>query len=429
MNRSLRHIFGTGMVIIAASLLFPLFSAAESNKCGDNATFTVSKDGTLTVTGTGDMYDVDPAVNKYCTLVDHKDISKVKKIVISEGITSVGRYNFAYLKELKNVVLPSTLTRIGAFAFYNDEKLGNVDLPLELRELEQDCFGFCKGMTSVRIPTKVNSMDEVFFGCSNIVKAYIDGSPETLTSDYGYTSPFRECYKLKTIEVNTEHPYLYVKDGVLYDKETNDLIQYPLAKKNTDFKIPAETSRIKSAAILGAQYLDLLIVDHECSFDSISVGSGTWGDRTTKIAIFAEKGSGAYRYYKSVSKNNEHYYAFFELKRLKDIIRSGSILYEKTGSKKVNYLHNSEFNISTLKIADNVKLKGKTYKITSIEPQAFRRKDSLSEVILGKNISSIGKNAFKDCTFLTTVKVPKGKLKAYKKMLKGSGLSKRTSIV
>ena len=430
MALSLKHFFGTVTTLIAVCFIFSIGPAADSKpqKCGDNAEFTISKDGVLTVTGTGDMYNIDPSKDKLEPIAGSKDASKVKKIVIGEGITSVGDYNFSYMKNLKKVTLPSTLTRIGHFSFYDDEKLGNVTLPADLDTLGQSCFGFCKGMTSVTIPAKVNSMDETFFGCTNIVKAYIDGSADTAKDHSGFTAPFRECYKLKDIKVNPEHALLYVKDGVLYDRETNDLIQYPLGNKNTTFRIPAETVRVKSSAMLGAEYLDMLIVDHKCEFGSISVGSGSWSSRSTKIAIFAEKCSDAYKFYRSVSKDNEEKYAFFELKRLENVVRSGSILYEKTGGKTVNYLHNSDRKLTALKVADTVKLKGKIYKITSIEAGCFMSNNRLTNVTLGKNIKSVGKNAFKNCLFLQTVKVPKGRKSAYKKILKKSGLNKNVSI-
>ena len=431
MARTLQSIFGTVTTLIAAGLIFSISPAADSKpqECGDSASFTLSKDGVLTVTGSGEMYDIDPARDNNDSIVFYKDKDNVKKIVIGEGITSIGSYNFSHMKNLKTLVLPSTLTRIGSFAFYDDEKLGNVSFPAELQRLEQSCFGFCKAMTEVKIPSKVNHMDETFFGNPKISKVSVEGTAETLTENGGYYAPFRECYALKTILVSDSHPYLYVKDGVLYNKENNDLIQYPLGNRNTDFRIPAETTKVKSASIAGAQYLDLLIVDHECRFEEGAVAAGTWADRVNKVAIFANKGSGAYKFYRKASKNAEDYYAFFELKRLKKVLRSGSILYEKAGGSKVTYLHNSDFKVADLKIDDTVRIKGKTYKITSIEEGCFMNSDSLFRVTLGKNIKKVGKNAFKKSNYIMTVKVPRGKIKAYKKILKKAGLSKRVSIV
>ena len=103
-------------------------------------------------------------------------------------------------------------------------------------------------------------------------------------------------------------------------------------------------------------------------------------------------------------------------------------------------------------IPATVKISGITYKVTSIDPNAFKGNKKLSKITIGKNITSIGKNAFKNCKNIKTViirskklknvgknsfkgiksnakiKVPSGKLKAYEKLLKGKGQGKEVKI-
>lgn len=105
--------------------------------------------------------------------------------------------------------------------------------------------------------------------------------------------------------------------------------------------------------------------------------------------------------------------------------------------------------VRNLKISDTVKIKEKIYKITKIADGALRNQKKVQTLTIGKNINSIGKNAFKGCKNLKNivvkskklkkigknafqnvkkavyVKVPKGKAKSYQKMLQKAGLKIR----
>lgn len=96
---------------------------------------------------------------------------------------------------------------------------------------------------------------------------------------------------------------------------------------------------------------------------------------------------------------------------------------------------------------------GIKYKVTEVSKNAFKNNKKVTTVKLGSNIATIGVSAFKGCKKLKTitisskklntvgkqafsgicakakVKVPAGKKKAYKQLLKGKGLSKKAKIV
>lgn len=106
-------------------------------------------------------------------------------------------------------------------------------------------------------------------------------------------------------------------------------------------------------------------------------------------------------------------------------------------------------NAKTVNVPDTVTVSGKKYKVTSIKANAFKGNKKLTSVTIGKNVKSIGKNAFNSCKKLTkvtvkstvlksigakafaqgskkiTVTVPKKKAKAYIKLFKKSGISKK----
>lgn len=107
---------------------------------------------------------------------------------------------------------------------------------------------------------------------------------------------------------------------------------------------------------------------------------------------------------------------------------------------------------ASVTIPSKVRLGGVTYRVTSVAANAFKNYKKLKKVTIGANIITIGKQAFSGCKKLKTItvksksikkigsksfkginkkariKVPKAKLKAYKKLFKKSGAAKSVKI-
>ena len=103
-------------------------------------------------------------------------------------------------------------------------------------------------------------------------------------------------------------------------------------------------------------------------------------------------------------------------------------------------------------VPNTVEIDGITYKVTKIADKAFKNNKKLKKVIIGKNITTIGKQAFYGCKNLKTIifkttelksvgkqafkgihkkatmKVPRKKYTKYKKLLKGKGQKKTVKI-
>ena len=77
--------------------------AAESGKCGDDLTWVLDDNGTLTISGTGEMD------NYYANRSPWSYNNEITSLVIEDGVTSVGNQAFACCFELRNVSLPDTL--------------------------------------------------------------------------------------------------------------------------------------------------------------------------------------------------------------------------------------------------------------------------------------------------------------------------------
>ncbi|MCI9080260.1 MAG: leucine-rich repeat domain-containing protein [Lachnospiraceae bacterium] len=90
----------------------------------------------------------------------------------------------------------------------------------------------------------------------------------------------------------------------------------------------------------------------------------------------------------------------------KDVDKDTKAVYKITGTgknKTVEYVKNKKKDIYNVIIPDTVRLKGKTYKVVSVGKNAFKGREKLKTVKIGKNVRLIGKNAFSGCTGLKNV--------------------------
>ncbi len=76
-------------------------------------TWTLSDDGTLTISGT-EMLDY--SYTNYAPWYSQR--GKIKKVVIENGVTNIGNRAFYRCSSLTSVTIPNSVTSIGSFAFY-----------------------------------------------------------------------------------------------------------------------------------------------------------------------------------------------------------------------------------------------------------------------------------------------------------------------
>lgn len=136
----------------------------DSGKCGEDATWTLTFDGVLTISGTGDMNTDYGSAWYYC-----RDL--VVSAIIEDGISSIDNYAFENCQRMKNISIPNSVTAIYDYAF---------------------CY--CTALTSVTIPANVDYIGNgVFYHCLNIADITVDKKNEYyLTDEYGvlYTADY-----------------------------------------------------------------------------------------------------------------------------------------------------------------------------------------------------------------------------------------------
>lgn len=110
-------------------------------------------------------------------------------------------------------------------------------------------------------------------------------------------------------------------------------------------------------------------------------------DQLKKNVSIADKKSGKYKITKVIKKNGK--------------VTGGTVAYTKPYNK----------NCKTATVKDTVKISGITFKVTTVENNAFKGCTNITKITIGKNVTQIGKNAFNGCGNLKNIIIKATNLK------------------
>lgn len=144
--------------------------------CGDNLIWQILDDGTLTISGQGDMnhfqidYNYDSVPWR-----DYRD--QITSVIISDGVTSVGTSAFEGCGSLTFVTISNSVRTIGPRAFHYCDALIHVTLGNGLTEIGDYAFIACKNLTGVILPDSVTSVGrQAFKECDSLIYLSIPGT-------------------------------------------------------------------------------------------------------------------------------------------------------------------------------------------------------------------------------------------------------------
>ncbi len=284
----------TALSAVTMGLCAANASAAEtvaSGTCGENAVWSFADDGTLVISGTGDMADyISPSEqpwSAYSTNLGH--------VVIEEGITSIGDYAF-YHTSVETVSIADSVTDLGRYSFYFCRQLTEMTISENVLTLGSDFLGRCASLTKITVeegnPNYTADEHGVLFNKGmTILMQYPVGStateysiPETVLeiNNYSFSDAsfieiirfpadlyyygrmaFMCCPSLTAFEVAENSPYFTAgSDGILFSKDGKTLCKYPAAKKEREYTIP------DTVITLGAYAF------HESPLESVTIPEG-----------------------------------------------------------------------------------------------------------------------------------------------------------
>ena len=172
----------------------------RGGQCGPNVFWTMLNGG-VNITGTGVMYNFatySMAEGKWGTATN---------VVIGEGITKVGNFNFYNCRNIKTVSFPSTLTAIERGAFQHCSSLEHIWIPKSVTSISPSSFTGCYSAKLIYVETD-NAVYDSRNNCNAIIKTadneLVSGCsvtviPNTVTSIGG--AAFAHCSTLTKITI------------------------------------------------------------------------------------------------------------------------------------------------------------------------------------------------------------------------------------
>lgn len=155
-------------ILLAACLIFSLLPVSAmaaptvSGTCGDrgdNLTWTL-EGSVLTISGTGDMENYSTASKpdgsgSITTAPWGEYYEAIERVVIENGVMSIGYYAFSGCTSLASIVIPDSVELIGNDAFSGCSSLETVTLGNGLKTIGGNAFKDCTGLKSIVIPDSV----------------------------------------------------------------------------------------------------------------------------------------------------------------------------------------------------------------------------------------------------------------------------------
>ena len=209
---------------------------------GENLTWALTEDGTLTISGSGKMQGYsDSSVAPW-----YAKRAKILSVVIEDGVTSIGDLAFLNCSRLTSVTIPGGVASIGYEAFFGCSNLANVTIPRSVTFIGSEAFYACWDLIDITFAHRFH--DTLTIG-SDAFRLY---------SHYTYTTVFtlvhvpnvnqiNPAIKNYNWEVPSEKPYRVAcfVDGNQFPMESLALgtkdgaVQYELGT-SIEFTVTAE---------------------------------------------------------------------------------------------------------------------------------------------------------------------------------------------
>ena len=316
--------FGTAILTFETSIILSAESATviDSGTCGDNAKWQLDRDGTFTVSGTGDMYDLRDNIFPI-PWIDEKEL--IKKIVIGNGITRVGSQNFSFCKNLVSVKFSNTLKSVGDGSFAYCTNLTLVVLPNSVTSIEGSAFSGCNQLADITIPPSATNVKGWAFNGTPWEKEQIEKNSFLIVNGtlLAIKRDMEKAVIPDGVVCIASQSCEYGKMTELVIPDTVKTIEWNAFIDCTSLKsviIPASVEEIKQQAFYKCESLEeICILNPECNICE------HWA---TTISNKGEEFSGVIKGYKgsTAEKYAQKFgYTFKELDQLGDVNSDGYI--------------------------------------------------------------------------------------------------------
>ena len=191
------------MLTMSLFVCMGAFAGNANGTIGDNLKWTFTDDGTLTISGTGEMQHAD-GNSEYAWGTDNHtlDRSLIKKVVVEEGVTSLGEYIFWDCSNLTEVKLSNSLTTLRKECFKHCTALKSIILPDNISMIDESAFEECNALETVTFPKSLKEVStKAFYNC-NLKKVDLSQTQvETIgMGAFAHNAQCEEVYLPKTLK-------------------------------------------------------------------------------------------------------------------------------------------------------------------------------------------------------------------------------------
>ena len=417
----------------------------------DGLTWTLYEDGTLNISGTGAMKDYN-INDTQSPVINHQN---VKKVMIEDGVTSIGNYAFYFCENLTSLTLPDSVTSIGDSAFDTCRGLTNITIPEGVTNIGDCAFYDCSNLTSITIPDSVtsigngvleacSSLKTISISCKSTLKKNNFGSQAHLVSHISHILTKTAAKDVTCAEDGNKEYWTCEHCGKYFLSDDTDpatakavelseTILPAIQHKNVELRNVSEPTET-APGYSGDRYCPDCNTVLEKGYTYWIEDNLTWKlyeDGTLNIS-----GTGAMKNYTDYSSRQSPVFDNDIIKNvvIEDGVTSiGNSAFESCGGltsvtipDSVTSIGNFAFSgcegLTNITIPNSVTCIGmKVFggcsgltsitipnSVTSIDEGAFEFCSSLTSILLPDGITSIGVGAFVNCESLTDITIPDG---------------------
>lgn len=317
--------------------------------------------------------------------------NKITGVEIPDSVTLISDYAFQYCKSLTKIEIPGTVKKIGNWwgnvngqIFNGCSNLKEVILEEGIEEISGRAFDSCSKVKEWKLPKSLKRIGPCAFSNISVEEFNIPENVESIAATFISSS------NLSRINVDSNNKYFTSVDGILFDKDSTRVIKYPENRDGNSYEVPNTVKTIDANAFISCKNLQTIVIA-----DSVEkIGdSAFYGSKLKTINL----GGGI------TNISNKPFYGAWNLTNI-------NVITENDKYESENGILFNKGKTILIKYPPAI-INGEVYEIPNtvveIGPQSFYR-SQIKNVIIPSSVKKIGSESFFQCYNLEEVNLPEG---------------------